>query len=26
LLHRRRDFGVRGFDVAVLSDRHVSVP
>jgi hypothetical protein len=26
LLHRRRDFGVRGLDVAVLSDRHVSVP
>ena len=26
LLHRRRDFGVRGLDVAVLRDRHVSVP
>jgi hypothetical protein len=25
-LHRRRDFGVCGFDVAVLRDRHVSVP
>jgi hypothetical protein len=26
LLHRRRDFGVRGLDVAVLSDCHVGVP